>query len=75
MRQQDILSHPARVLTQPERESFFDQGYVVKKRAISDHWIGKLNDAIARLVEKSRGLEKSDGTFDLETGHSPDNPR
>ena len=75
MRSQDILSHEPRVLTQPEREFFFDQGYVLKKSAISADWIAKLNGAIDRLVEKSGEIEASDGTFDLETGHTADNPR
>ena len=36
MRDKDILSKPARVLTQEERESFFKDGYVVKKKIISE---------------------------------------
>lgn len=75
MRSSDVLSHPARVLTQDEREFFFDQGYAVKKEAISRDWIVKLNDGVARLVEKSRALTASDGVFDLEPDHSADNPR
>lgn len=75
MRQTDILSHPARVLTQSEREAYFDQGYAVKKEAISKDWIAKLNNAIDGLVDHSRTLSASDGTFDLEAGHSADNPR
>ena len=35
MRDEDILSKPARILTQEERESFFKYGYVVKKKIIS----------------------------------------
>ena len=43
-----ILAHPARVLDQTEREFFFDNGYVIKERAISTDWIARLNDALAR---------------------------
>lgn len=75
MRSSDVLSHPARVLTQDEREFFFDQGYVVKTEIISKDWIAKLNAGVARLVEKSCALTASDGIFDLETGHSADTPR
>ncbi len=75
MRSSDVLSHQARVLTQDEREFFFDQGYVVKKEIISKDWIAKLNDGVARLVEKSRALTASDGVFDLEPDHAADNPR
>jgi hypothetical protein len=75
MRQSDVLSQPARVLTQDEREFFFDQGYVVKKGAISPEWIARLKAGIDRLIDKSRNLTASDGVFDLEEGHTADDPR
>ena len=75
MRSNDVLSHPARVLDQAEREFFFDQGYVVKPNAISADWIAKLKDGVDRLVEQSRALSASDGVFDLEPGHTADAPR
>ena len=75
MRKEDVLSHPAREFSQAEREFFFDQGYAVRKNAISPDWIARLNVAIDKLVEKSRSLTKSDGVFDLEPGHTADNPR
>lgn len=75
MQQDKILSTPARVLTQEEREHFFDQGYVVKEKIISSEWISKLNAGVARLVEKSRTLTASDGVFDLEPNHTAKDPR
>ncbi len=73
--QQSILSYPPRVLTQDERTFYFDNGYVAKEGAISPDWIARLNAALARLIDRSRGLTQSDGTFDLETGHTSENPR
>jgi len=75
MREEDILSEPNRVLTQEERKAFFDDGYVVKKSIISNEWLTKLNSALDDLIDKSRSLTKSDGTFVLENGHSAENPR
>ncbi len=75
MKQCDVLSNPARVLTQDEREFFFDQGYVVKKDVISQDWIAKLKAGVDRLTEKSRELSESDGIFDLEAGHTAEEPR
>ena len=66
MREKDILSEPARVLTQ-EEEKHSLRGYVVK--IISDDWLQKLNNALEKLIEKSKTLEKSDGIYDLELGH------
>ena len=75
MRELDIISQPARVLTQAEREHFFEQGYVVKTSVISEDWIDRLKAGVARLIDKSRNLTVSDGIFDLEEGHTADNPR
>ena len=75
MRQEDVVSHPPRVLGQEERQLFFDKGYVVKKQAIGMDWVDRLNEALSKLIENSRSMTKSDGTYDLETGHSADNPR
>ena len=72
---QEILAHPSRVLDQTERAFFFDNGYVVKKAAIGADWIARLNQALAKLVDKSRDLTRSDGTYDLEDGHTRDAPR
>ncbi|WP_299848395.1 phytanoyl-CoA dioxygenase family protein [uncultured Roseovarius sp.] len=75
MRSKDVLSHPARVLTQQEREFFFDQGYIARKNVIDEKWLVRLNAAIDAQVDRSRILTQSDGTFDLEAGHSADTPR
>lgn len=71
----EILSHAPRVLSQDEREFFFDQGYVVKERAIDQGWLKRLNAALAKLIDTSRTMTKSDGTYDLEPDHKADNPR
>ena len=75
MRATDVLSHPARVLPQSEREFFFNEGYIARPGVISDDWIARLNAAIGAQVERSRSLAQSDGTFDLEPGHTAENPR
>jgi len=75
MNQKEILSQPPRVLSQDERAFFFDQGYVVKERAIGQEWLNRLNASLSKLVDTSREMTKSDGTYDLETGHTADNPR
>lgn len=72
---QKVLAQPARILDQTEREFFFDNGYVIKERAIGSDWIARLNDALDKLIDKSRDLTRSDGTYDLETGHTRDDPR
>jgi hypothetical protein len=57
--QQQILSQTARVLSQKERSFYFDQGYVVKKRAIDQGWLDRLNGAMATLIDGTRTMTKS----------------
>jgi len=75
MRKDKILSQAPRVLNQDERAFYFDEGYVVKERAIDQGWIDRLNTALAKLTDNTRKMTRSDGTYDLESGHSRDNPR
>ena len=75
MRPIDILSQAPRILSQTERQFYFDEGYVVQERAIDNEWLNRLNTALSKLVDRSRNLTSSDGTFDLEIGHTVDTPR
>jgi ectoine hydroxylase-related dioxygenase (phytanoyl-CoA dioxygenase family) len=75
MRPEEILAYPARVLTQAQREAYFENGYLLVEDAIDRVWIDRLNAVIDEYVEQSRKLAASDGVLDLEPGHTPENPR
>lgn len=70
-----ILSHAPRILTQAQREFYFEQGYVKAESVIPFAWVERLRQAIADLVEGSRSLTESDAIYDLEDGHSAATPR
>lgn len=75
MTPEQILSHAPRVLTQEQRESYFDNGYVLLEKAIGDEWLERLHAAVDRQVELSRQQTRSGPVFDLEPGHSAEAPR
>lgn len=75
MTPEQILSHPPRVLTQAQRESYFERGYILLEKAIDDDWLEQLHAAVDRQVERSRQITRSDSVFDLEPGHTADAPR
>lgn len=75
MTPEQILSIPPRVLSQRQRESYFEDGFLLLEGAIDAHWLQRLRAATDRLVERSRGVTRSDDVFDLEPGHRPDAPR
>ena len=64
MTPEEILSHPPLLLSQAQRESYFERGYLLAERVIPD-----------AMVERSRALSRSDQVFDLEPGHTAESPR
>jgi ectoine hydroxylase len=75
MKQEDILSTPPRILTEDQRLFYFEKGYLLLERIIPQEWIDRLRDITDEMVDKSRTLTSSDAVFDLEPGHSEDQPR
>ncbi|HEX6978124.1 MAG TPA: phytanoyl-CoA dioxygenase family protein [Alphaproteobacteria bacterium] len=75
MTPEQILSHPPRVLTQAQREFYFENGYILLDRIISQEWVDRLRAATREMIERSRSVTKSDAVWDLETGHSAARPK
>ena len=75
MTPEEILAHPPRVLSQAQRESYFEHGYVLVEGAIPMDWIERLRAAIGELLDRSRDYTESDSVYDLEPGHTADSPR
>ncbi len=70
-----ILAQKPRVLTQAQRESYFENGYLLLERIIPESWIEKLRAATGEVVERSRAVTVSDAVWDLDKGHSAARPR
>lgn len=75
MTPEEILSHKPRQLTQKQRESYFEKGYLLVERFVDESWLERIKAGIARLVDRSRTVTRSDAVFDLEPGHKPEAPR
>jgi ectoine hydroxylase-related dioxygenase (phytanoyl-CoA dioxygenase family) len=72
---QDILEQPTRVLSDAQRQRYFDDGFLVLDGVIDRAWRERLHRAMAANVEASREVEVSDTRFVLEDGHSRATPR
>jgi ectoine hydroxylase len=70
-----ILSIRPTVLSQAQRESYFEHGYLLLESIVPMEWVEKMRLATDEWVAKSRAIEKSDAIFDLEPGHSAATPR
>ncbi len=75
MRIEDIRQYPSKVLSDEQREFYFEYGYVLLEKIIPDAWIDRLIKTTEEMVDRSRTLTKSDAVFDLENGHTADSPR
>jgi ectoine hydroxylase-related dioxygenase (phytanoyl-CoA dioxygenase family) len=70
-----VLSYPANVLTDEQRASFFNKGFLAIPNAVSEEWLVKLRTAMDELIDESRSCTESNERFMLEEGHSKDDPR
>ena len=75
MTPEDVLVLEPKVLTQAQRESYFENGYLLLERVLTDEWIENLRQATDEKIEESRAVTESDAVWDLEDGHTAQNPR
>ena len=75
MTPEDILAIKPRVLTQKQREFYFENGYILLEKFLPDSWIERLRTATDEMVDKSRSVTKSDAVWDVDKGHTRENPR
>ena len=75
MTPEDVLALEPRFLTQAQRESYFENGYLLLEKVLSDDWIERLRRATDEKIEESRAVTESDAVWDLEDAHTAENPR
>ena len=75
MKPEQILSHPPKVLSREQRESYFENGYLLLESFVQDAWLERLWQVTNEFIEESRSWTASGSKFDLEPGHGPETPR
>src|SRR5579871_6694863 len=71
----DVLKHPARVLSEAQRRSYFTDGFLTLPDYVPEAWLTRLRAATAELMDRSRAIAKSTDIYVLEDGHSAATPR
>lgn len=71
----EIRSRPPRVLTEEQRESYFENGYLVLEKVIDDEWLRRLREVTNEMIDRSRTVTASDSVFDIEPNHTAEEPR
>ncbi len=63
------------MLTQEQIDLYHTNGYIGVENVLSKSEAADLQRVTDEFVEKSRQITKNDDVYDLEPGHSPENPR
>ena len=74
MRQEDILKIAPRILTDNQREEYFETGFVTINGIISLSWIEKLSSISQHFLHESTSFTKSGDAYDLGPKHTRTNP-
>ncbi|WP_282607175.1 phytanoyl-CoA dioxygenase family protein [Pelagibius sp. Alg239-R121] len=74
MTPEEILSYPARVLTQAQRERYFEKGYIGVESLVPADLLADLVKVTEEFVDASRTETQSGKIFDLGPGHTKDSP-
>jgi len=75
MTAEDVLKLAPNVLTNRQRESYLENGYLLVENAVDSTWLARLRAATDKMVECSREVSASDEIWDLEEGHNADTPK
>ena len=74
MTPEEILSQPARVLTEAQREKYVADGFVSAEGIVPADTLAELQRVTNGFTDWSRSVTESDDVFDIGPGHSADNP-
>lgn len=75
MRLEQIYVNPPTAISQHQRESYYERGYLVLPDLIGEEWLGPLRSAVDNLIDLTRNMTKSTRRVDLEPDHTFDKPR
>lgn len=71
----EILSLEPRILTQKQRERYFEDGFILLEKFVPEATLERLRAVTDEMVERSRAITKRDAVWDIEPDHTADNPR
>lgn len=70
-----IVDHKLLVLDEAQRDRYRRDGWLSIPGLVDEEWLRRLREVTTEFVDASRKLTKSDVLFDLDVGHSADEPR
>lgn len=74
MTPEEILAHPARMLTEAQREKYFTDGFVSVEEIVPSDTLAELQAVTNEFFDASRNVSESGDVFDIGPGHTRDAP-
>ena len=74
MTPEEVLSYPARILTQAQREKYFTDGFVSVEEIVPAETLADLQAVTEEFFDASRNVGESGDVFDIGPGHTRDAP-
>jgi ectoine hydroxylase-related dioxygenase (phytanoyl-CoA dioxygenase family) len=75
MTPEQVLAIRPKVLSEQQREFYFENGYLLLEGIIESDWLERLRKVTDEAIEASRAITQSGAIWDLEKGHSREQPR
>lgn len=75
MEREQVLHQPSKILTEQQRQAYFDHGCLRVEGLVQDDELARLRAASDEIIERSKHVDSSDGAYLLEKGHSAATPR
>lgn len=63
------------MLTGDQKTQYAEQGFLVVEGVVPEVEVARAREVVEEFVERSRGVIESDSVFDLEPGHTAEDPR
>ncbi|MGR3792848.1 phytanoyl-CoA dioxygenase family protein [Vannielia sp. SX4] len=63
------------MLTKEQKEFYEENGYLMVEDVVDPEQLAKLQEITAEMIDASRDLTESDARYDLDKGHTAENPR
>src|SRR5690349_10000978 len=63
------------MLSGAQRDRYAEHGWLAIEGVVDEQWLDRLRSVTAEFVERSRELTESNVVFDLDAGHSAEEPR
>ncbi len=74
MKPEAIRANAPKILTDAQREAYFETGFLAVENLIPGEWLRRLNELSDAFIEESRAQAVSNEALDLGPSHSPDQP-